>query len=134
MPKPSCEAGRERLPKILTVQDDPLEARTGHRRFERSSNAFDFWKFRHSWSASAHQYSRMGGSIRCEVLPDLLHHARIDDARVLPFGLLLGKQHDLHRAALRAERGGIEDVETFVNGVGLGHSSFDFERMDWRHF
>src|SRR2546423_1291903 len=75
----------------------------------------------------------MRRSIRREVLPDLPHDARIDDARVFRIRFLLRIQYELDGGTLRTERAGIKDVQTLVNGVALRHASFELERMNGRH-
>src|SRR5579864_9202259 len=72
-------------------------------------------------------------SIRCEVLPDLLQHVRIDHPGVPFLRLSLRIQHELGGPALRPERAGVKDVETFVDHVALGDVLFELERVDWRH-
>src|SRR5262245_47518180 len=73
------------------------------------------------------------GAVWLEVLPDLLDHTRVDDAGVAFLRLFLRIQRELDRPALRPERGGIEDVETFVDRR-VSDTLFELERMDWRDF
>ena len=67
-----------------------------------------------------------------EVLPDLLDDLRIDHPGVTLPRFLVGIQHELDARAVRPERAGIEDVETFVDRVALGDTLFDLQRVNRR--
>src|SRR5262245_30956513 len=66
------------------------------------------------------------GPVGFEVLPDLLDHPGIDHARVALLRLLLRVQRELDGSALRPERAGIENVETFVDR-GVADALFELE-------
>src|SRR6266516_3147057 len=74
--------------------------------------------------------SRRWRSIRCEVQPDLLEHFRIDLPGVSLLRFLLRIEYELDGPALRNERTGVEDIQTFVDRVALGDALFQLERMD----
>src|ERR1700682_4947299 len=72
-------------------------------------------------------------SIRCEVLPDLLEHSRIDQPGVAFRRLLLRIQHELDGPAMRPECAGAKDRETFVDRIALGDALFELEWVDGCH-
>jgi hypothetical protein len=82
-----------------------------------------------STTVAAREEFTVGG----ELLPDLLDHLRIDRPGVLLVRLFLREHHQLDRLAVRPERLRIVDVEPFANGVGLGHTLLEGERVDGRH-
>src|SRR5678815_684952 len=70
-----------------------------------------------------------------EVLPYSFDHLRIDSPDdVLFFWLFLGVQDELDGRAVRPERLRLEDVEPFANGVGLGQTLLERERVNGGDF
>src|SRR5258706_2106712 len=79
--------------------------------------------------AAGSNKSPIGG----EVLPYPFNQLRIDRPRVWLRQRFLRVQHEFEGLAVRPERLGIEDVEAFADGVGLGHTLLEGERVDGGH-
>src|SRR5262245_38716631 len=79
---------------------------------------------RPSSDAGRRAHSGIRCPIGCEVLPDLLDDARFDRQDVFLGPLLLRIEQELDGPALRSDRARIEDVETFVDRVGLRDTPF----------
>src|SRR4051812_36161660 len=67
-----------------------------------------------------------------EVAPDLLNEFGIDNPSIRLVWFLLRIENEFDARALGCERTRIEDVQAFVDGVGLGNVLFQLEGMDRR--